>query len=188
MARDIHIDNLNASTADVVRPITFIELEYDSGTSRSHSGIGDILWGGHTWLGIGDLGSVDGIEETAELQVNGLTLTLSGLDAAVINKVMNEDYQGRAARVYVGWLDANFNLLADPELVFFGYMDTQTVTVGQSAQISITVENRLVDWDRPRVLRYNDETQQNRFFGDRGLEFISSAAERSIVWGQKDNS
>lgn len=185
MPRNLNIENLQASEEQVVRPVMFVELGYDSGTSRIHNSIVTITWGGNEWLGVGTLGAIDTIEESTELKVSGLGMALSGLSNDVVGKVLDENYQGRPAKVYIGWLDENMQLLANPEQVFYGFIDTQSISVGQTAQVSITVENRLVDWDRPRVLRFNNETQQARFFGDRGLEFVEQAAEKQIVWGQK---
>lgn len=187
MARSLNTANIDASNDVVVRPIGFVELEYDNEWVRLHTGIGEVTWGGQTWLGVGDLGSIDNIEETNELQVNGISLGLSGINNDLLDHLLNKDYQGRPLRIYMGWLDADFQLIADPELVFFGYMDTQSVSIGETSTINITAENRLVDWDRARVLRFNNETQQARFFGDRGFEFVEQAAERKVVWGQKDN-
>ena len=186
MSRDLNANNLTAAGAEIVRPVAFVELAYDTQTVRVHSAVGTLSWGGYDWAGVGDFGAVDTIEETAELQVSGLTLTLSGINPDLVNDLLNEDYQGRPVKIYMGWLDADFLLPADPDLIFYGFMDTQTITLGTSATINITVENRLVDWDRPRVLRFNNETQQARFFGDRGFEFVEQAAEKRVVWGQKD--
>ena len=59
---------------------------------------------------------------------------------------------------------------------------------GQSSILTMTAENRLVDFRRTRELRYTDEEQQNLFTGDVGLEFVTAIQEKTIYWGNPNNS
>jgi cysteinyl-tRNA synthetase len=54
---------------------------------------------------------------------------------------------------------------------------------GQSAIITMTAENRLVDFRRVRELRYTDEEQKNLYPLDKGLEFVNSIQEKEVYWG-----
>jgi len=54
---------------------------------------------------------------------------------------------------------------------------------GQDATIGMTAENKLVDFRRPREVRYTDEEQKNLYSGDKGLEFVNSIQEKEIYWG-----
>lgn len=90
-----------------------------------------------------------------------------------------------------GDFDANVNLvrnpyavLADPKLLFLGRMDNMDIVVGPTATITLKAESRLADLERPRVLRFNDATQQALFPGDRGLEFVEAMIEKAIKWGR----
>ena len=46
------------------------------------------------------------------------------------------------------------------------------------------VESRLADWERPRVSRYTDADQQQRFPGDLGCRFAPQMVEKELVWGR----
>jgi hypothetical protein len=54
---------------------------------------------------------------------------------------------------------------------------------GQNATIGMTAENKLVDFRRPREVRYTDEEQKNLYPLDKGLEFVNSIQEKEIYWG-----
>jgi len=132
-------------------------------------------------------GGVGSVEEAAELSSNGMSLLLSGIDTNILAIALGENYQGRPVQVWIGFLDKDtYQLINDPALIFRGRMDTMEIKADQKAEINLICENRLADWDRPRVLRYNNETQKNIFPGDLGLQFAEQAAEKPIYWGRPD--
>jgi hypothetical protein len=77
-----------------------------------------------------------------------------------------------------------YTLIADPMLVFQGLIDQMSITMGETATISLTAENRLIRWERPNVRRWTNEDQQKAFPGDKGLEFVAQTAEKEILWGR----
>ena len=54
---------------------------------------------------------------------------------------------------------------------------------GESAQIKVSLESRLIDLNRNRVRRFTDVDQQTEFAGDLGFKFVESLQEKSIDWG-----
>jgi hypothetical protein len=50
------------------------------------------------------------------------------------------------------------------------------------ASVTVRLENRLADWERPRLRRYTDEDQQRAHPGDKGFEFVTSTVDKDIVW------
>ena len=86
--------------------------------------------------------------------------------------------------MYLGFLDANYALVADPFVAFKGRMDSMDIELGKTASIQIGIESRLVDWDKARIRRYTNEDQQNYFAGDKGLEFMSEMVDKQLVWGR----
>jgi len=67
--------------------------------------------------------------------------------------------------------------------MFKGRMDTMNIALGKTATITLTAESRLIDWSRPRIRRYTNADQQERFSADKGFEFVSDTVEIEIVWG-----
>ena len=66
-----------------------------------------------------------------------ITLTLSGLDATISGAALTEDYYMHPATIYLGALDADDALIADPTVVWEGVMDQMDLTIGASGGDSI---------------------------------------------------
>lgn len=188
MSRNASVANVSASEAGVVRPVYFFELHYDSGIVRVSSWTRELTFGDNTYLGLGGMVSIEDIQESGDMGANGVRAVLSGVETTAAALALNEHYQGRPAYIYLGYLDDVELLVDDPTLVYSGRMDTQNITMGQQSSISVSIENRLIDWDRPKVYRLNNETLQTLSPGDKGAEFVEQAAEKPIYWGIKQPS
>lgn len=183
--RSLTVAVSDALAAENVIPVMFAELNFVSGFLRVHTAVGNYTVEGNTYTGVGTLGKIETIEESSELQAYGLRLTLTGIPNTLVGTALAENYQGRAVRVLVGVLDANYALLASPVIVFAGRMDNMQVSiVKEVASITLSAENKLVDWDRPRVRRYNNADQQAEFPGDLGFEFVEQMVNKTLFWGK----
>jgi len=52
------------------------------------------------------------------------------------------------------------------------------------AAIELTIENRLIDLERPRIARYTSAYQKSVYVGDLGLDFVEDLQDKEIVWGR----
>ena len=185
MRSSLTVGMASALTSENVIPVMFVEMDFSSGFLRVNSAVSMYEVEGNNYAGVGTLGKIDPIDESTELQAYGLQLSLSGIPNTLIGTALTEHYQGRALRVLVGALDASHVLLASPVLVFAGRMDNMQITLGpETASISLTAENRLVDWDRPRIRRYNNADQQAEYPGDLGFEFVEQMVNKTLFWGK----
>lgn len=185
--RDASSAYIAALSATNVPMVLFVELQPYTGTTRFCSAPYDIDWNGSTWVGLGNLGSIDPIQETGTLEVTGLTMTLSGMNTAFLAEAFNEQIQGQAAIVYVALLDETYAVLADPIQEFRGRIDTmQIVDTGASGSVTLTVENRLADFKRTNVRRFNSEDQNAYYPADRFFDFVPDMVEKSVVWPNKE--
>lgn len=185
MARDLTASVITEITATSLRPFLLFEGEFASGYVRVWSGYGDLSWNTYTWTGVGDFGSVSAIEETTETRAAGVTVSLSGIPAAMISTALGSARQGKAGKIYIGVLDANGAVIADPYLAFQGRLDVPAIDEGgDTATISIAYESRLVDLERPRERRYTPEDLQIDYSDDRGFEYVASLQDVSINWGR----
>jgi hypothetical protein len=173
----------------MLRPALFVEANFTSGPIYVWSGLGLITWGGHEWVGIGSLGSVSTVEESSTVEAKGVTLTLSGIDATLLEGILDEFQVGLPVLVTLGLFNEAGVLIADPVLAFAGQMDQPTLEVnGTAATISINCENRLFEMNVAVDRRYTNEDQQRDYPGDRGFEFVSSIQEAQIYWGRTPSS
>lgn len=189
MARELGTANEAQTIAATVRPLVFAELDFSDGFVRAHSGLGTLTWGGHDWLGVGEMGSVGEVEEGVDVAARGLTLALNGIPSTVLPKALEANYRGRAARLYIGFLGDSGALVADPYQVFGGRMDTMQIEdAGETGSITVQCENRLIDFKRCRVSRYTNEEQIARYPGDLGLSFIAGIADKTLRWGPSNSN
>ena len=189
MPRAMTAGYLAAIQSAALRPALFVEAHFTSGPIYVWSGVGQIVWGGHTWTGLGSLGNVSTIDESATVEAKGITLTLSGIDSAFLTHILDEFQVGLPVVVSLGLFDAVGALIADPVASFIGEMDQPTLDVtGTSATIAINCESRLLELNVAVDRRYTNEDQQRDYPGDRGFEFVNSIQEAQIYWGRTPSS
>ena len=170
-------------TAETLEPFFAVELAFSGGSVLVWTGYGNITIDGDTFVGSGDLLGISGLTESADVQANGVTIALGGLDSALVASALTEEYQGRACKIYFGALSSG-SVIADPYLVFSGRMDIMTIDdSGSTSDITVTAENRLIDLDRARNRRYTTEDQKIDYPNDRGLEFVTDLQDKTIIWG-----
>lgn len=182
MSRGLAAGNLTAVTGEVVTRTMAVALDFPSGMARWNGSTLDIVIGGNTFLGLGALGSIGVIEEGAETRAYGLTVGITGVPRDAVALALTQEYQGRAATIWEVQLDANGQPIGTPPLAFRGRMDQMSVTLGDTASVTVRLENRLADWERPRVRRYTDEDQKRLFPTDKGLEYVTATVDKDIVW------
>lgn len=172
-----------AVAAEQVARTVAVELDFPSGLARFNASPTDITFGGATFLGVGILGAVSVTEESAELRAYGLTIELSGIPRDAFALALLQGYQGRRGTVWEVPLDpTTYAVLDSPVVIFRGRMDTMEIDMGEGAVVRVSLENRMTDWERPRISRFTDEDQQARYPGDTGFRFVSAMAEREINW------
>ena len=185
MARDIEAAIITESKKQPsgAKPFLIAKLEFDDGDFLVWSGRGDLVFNSQTYTGVGDLGKISEIEEGIEQRPFGIALEISGIDPSNISLALSEELQNRKAQVWLGFFNSSYVLITSPVLLFKGRMDTMNIKLGKTATIVVTAESRLIDWSRPRIRRYTNADQNERFPGDKGFEFISDTTEKEIVWG-----
>ena len=173
-----------AVAAGVVAPILLCEIQTASGYVRAWSGIGDLPWNGNTYNGTGNFGGVTPVQETNELQANGVSFTLSGVPAAMVSTALADMRQGRSTKLWLGAFDMTTGaLIADPYQLFWGLTDVPSIDDGaETATIGITAENRLIDLDRARTRRLTSEDQALDDPTDLGFKIVPSLQDQEFIW------
>lgn len=166
----------------VVRSVA-VALDFPSGIARWNSSPSDIVIGGQTFLGVGALGTISAAEEGIELRAYGMTVGVTGIPRDAVALALGQAYQGRAGTVWEVMLDATtWQPLADPIVIFRGRMDQMDVTLGATAEVQVKLENRLTDWERPKIVRYTDSDQRRRDPNDGSFRFLPATTEKEIIW------
>ena len=175
MSRDLAANTATQYAASHVNSIIFVKLEFDTaepnqtGTIRLHNGLGTYTWnandgaGVQSWYGTGDLGKISAIEEGDEISPYGIKLTLSGIDTSIAAEAARETYYQRPVTLYIGALNASDELVATPDVIWTGFIDTMDAVLGDEAgdSIQVTAESELAMFERSGNYLYTNAQQQH---------------------------
>jgi len=127
-----------------------------------------ILSGNQNWLGTGDLGHISRIQAGEEVSPYGIQLTLSGLDPDLVGEAIKEIYYQRPVTLYVGALNDSDQLVATPDVMWTGFMDLMTASVGADGgdTLVLNCESELAMFERSRNLLFTNSSQQTISSGD----------------------
>jgi len=127
------------------------------------------------------LGNISQIEES-DNGATGISLSLAGVTESHIAAVLNENIQGRKVTVKMGVLNTSTEppLLAIDDNVWQGFLDTQNYSEGQST-IVVTAENRLIEWDKPRLLRFSNQDLKRVRPTDNFFKYADTMANKEII-------
>lgn len=181
MSRELS-DSIDAiSTAKSVDPFFTIDIDFDSGPLYIHSGVGNLVIGSKTYIGVGNLLSIGELVETADMQAVGTTIAISGIPSSYVSLALSEPYQGRDVRIYLGSSASS----SDYTEIYSGQLDQMNLEdSAEYAIIEVTVENELIRLERPTIRRLTLEDQKTRYPDDLGLEFVTSLKETDMEWGK----
>jgi hypothetical protein len=158
-----------------------VEMLFDSGTIRLWTGYGDKTIDLQKYTGAGTLLNIDGIAEVADLNASGITISLSGISSSVISLALQENYQGRVAKVYFG-----VEGVSGVVEVFSGFMDVMTIEhSGETMRVTLSVESKLVTLQRPNTRRYTSANHKIRYPSDTFFDHVTKLQDKEIVWGRK---
>jgi len=212
MSRGISSEITHAAEQTRIYPFFAVQLLFDSPNELYFwTGTGDLVYDGVTYTGTGNLMQISEVQESTDIAARGATLTLSGIPSALINLAVSEDYQGRTCNIKFGLigeglssgsylkvsdteyleldgagtlLDVSYEGVANMFDLFTGFMDQMQIDEGpETSTISLSVENKMIDLERPRLRRYTDNDQQARFPGDLAFEFVTRLQTETFDWG-----
>lgn len=185
MTRSLTTAAENASLDEVIRPLILIDLDFSSGHVRLNSTPYSITYASNVYQGGAKLGEITPVEETSDIQAQSIALKLYAIPRDVVSLALAEQYQGRSATMYLGMMDEAWSLIANPVIIFAGRMDVMTISLGMTASVTLTIESRFADWERPRIRRYTSEDQALDYVGDKFFDYVPSMVDKTIKWGKQ---
>lgn len=186
MSRDLTSDMATEIARSAVRPFLLYQATFASGDVFYWNGPGDLSWNSQTWTGAGDLIQIPPVDETDDVKAQGVSITVSGSSASNVALTLAEVQSGQPGIIYLGFFDSAGAIIADPQIIFRGRLDSAVIDDSNPEQpvLVLSYEHELVDLERPRERRYTDEAQQALYPGDTGLRCIATLQDQQIYWGQ----
>lgn len=166
-------------------PCYLVELYFDSATVRITDAWRNISWGGNTYLADGNLLGFSGIEETAELQIPSVTLSVSGVNQSYIAVVLAEPYLDRRVVIYKAFLDYTQGVVSSPIIIFDGRLDSMGISddpAGGTSTVAFTATSQWADFERTPGRHTNPAEQGVYFPGDKFFDYCNQI-NKQIKWG-----
>ncbi len=183
MTRWANTPNETAAAASNTPLRLLVDLDFVSGMVYAHAGVGELVWNGNVYPGLGTYGGFQTVNEEAAVNPKPVTLTLSAIPSELLASSMAEVYQGRPVTLWWGMVDPLTDAwVANPEVLWSGVMDTMSVDIGPlTGNISLVCEDP--DYCQPLPRRYTLQDHQLDFAGDLGLSFLSKIPGYKGNWG-----
>ncbi|WP_180901936.1 hypothetical protein [Martelella soudanensis] len=166
---------LAAVSSAVFYPVIFTYLDWPGGAVRMHTAVGDISYGGNSWTGVGNLGSISLPQEIiGSMAATEATYSLVA-SPAMINDYLDDNIKGRAGRSDFGCLTGrpgkSTTLVGAPVTLFFGSMDTLGMNVApdDSGGVQTQINVGLATGPAAREKAYafhSEEAQAAEYPGD----------------------
>jgi hypothetical protein len=197
MSRSIPSSLLSALIGDKIQPYFAVELMFDTRTDidingdavdigplRMWTGLGDktitVQGSSQVFTGTGSLLTIGDLEEVGDLSSKSVELTLSGIPTSIVSLALQEPYQRRPMRLYLG--EQSDSSVVE---IFSGKMDKMRISdEAESSTIALTVENKLIELERSSNWRYTNENHQSRYDGDSFFSYVQSLQDAQITWGR----
>lgn len=164
-----------------------VEIAFDSGITRVHTGVGQIMIGGQVYDGVGSIGNVSSVTEENSTSPTSVQLTLTGLDNELLSITLNEKVVGKEVTCYIAVFDTTYTEIAS-NVIYRGKITRTAVVAGDEGALTYTVSNIFQEWSKGKPWRYTDESQKQLNQGDRIFRYVGQMSERSIYWGSKKDA
>lgn len=186
MSRYMHSETLAQLDNSVIRPRIAVRAMFDT-PFYIWTGSKDLYYQ-TVWHSDGGSLSFDGFEENSDLGATGISMSLAlstqNVSSDVLDRLVNDDYQGKEIEVYLALTDEFDNVHGDFISMFDGNVDLMTVVDdGEVARITMSAESSLLKLQKVNTMLFTDQEQRARFSSDTGLKYVSAIQEKKSIWG-----
>lgn len=187
MALDSSLDTALQGAAPLV--CLLLKIELPGGDIRIIDGAGEVVFNAETYTGedatYGVLDSIETMSEQVGTEAPLVRLTFLPASVNALAALTTPANQGAAVHIWFGAIDpATGLLIGEPELLFYGELDTADVDVSENKTvISFNVASaweRLFDVNEGH--RLNNAFIQSVYPGALGASFVI-AIQRDLPWG-----
>jgi hypothetical protein len=183
MTRNVSSPMLSSLLGSPVRPGFLAALTFRSTTEYVWTGLGNLVYGGNTYRGIGSLGKIGAVAESTELRADGTTVTLSGIDPGLLAESLTDIQIGAPAAIYFAAFDQTMAIVGTPYPLFVGTVDQPVVQIGlDEMAISLKLENKLANLQRANMRRYTAADQGLYFPNDTAFVFVELLNDQALKW------
>ena len=143
----------------------------------------DITTGGNTYNATAGLLSIDTVEESPQIKVNETTISLSGLDASVVYRILVLPLIGIPQFIWRVYLDELGQVVGQPILIHSGFSDGAEIKEdNEKVLISLKSRDKLSNFEKRVGRRTNDSEHRQKYPNDRCFQYIANLVDKQIAW------
>ncbi len=164
-----------------------VEITTTYRTDYLWNGLGSLVYGAKTYLGLGRLGRIQGAGGTAEIRTTETSYELSGIvDLTELNAFLSVPVRGGTALAYVAVLDDNGRIVDFPILFDQTILDTASMLWAEDGTATLVLRgtSAVFDFRKPRGRYLSNEQLQADYPGDTGFDRLAALASRNVTWTQ----
>lgn len=183
MSRDIGTLNAAEVVKSSLEPVLLVKFEFDTPV-YVHTNVGTITFESNVYTGVGELGEIQGAEESEQLSPSPLRLTLSGLTPEYIVEALDAGDYGDIVTIYKGYINSDGVLVESPWVYWRGTFEHANIELGDDRNaVTVVVQNDLKVLTEKSGRRWSDEDQQREYPGDTFFSFIHGIANQKLTVG-----
>lgn len=183
MTRSINASTIAALQADAIRLCHLVQIEFPT-VAYITDNFHEVELNGDTFEPVGHLLSIGQPQETQELRVGTVQITLSGVDQAYVSVFLNQQYINRRARIWKAVLDDAGEIIGDAILTFDGQLTGYSLQDNESSSvITVSCASHWADFERKAGRLTNTNSQQYFFPADTGFRYAANSI-KDIKWGK----
>jgi len=178
------------ASADGYDVVWFVHAGFSGGDIRATTASADLEWAGETWEALGGAIRIGAVTEDPDQETQGQSITLSGVDQILVQKLLTEHVIGRPLVIWRAHMDTTTGQIVDaPMLSFEGEMLEDFQLVTDVTENVSTIQTRAVSRVgrsavRP-ILRMNPESHGHIHSGDLFYDHVASLATKQGRWAGK---
>lgn len=183
MARTINASTLQALENDGFRMCHLIDIDFGTTLYLTDNAY-NISYNSNTYIAESYVLGIGSSNESTDLRVGNITLNISTVSSTVRDYLLQNDIINREAQFYRAVIDDDSGaIVGDPIPTFKGYISNFTMQdSGQKSSATIAIASHWADFEKKNGRFTNDNSQQNVFAGDLGMQFAANTV-KNLRWG-----
>lgn len=180
--RTINAATLTALQSDSFNLATLIQFDFATPV-RITDWARNISYGGNTYTSSVHLIDYGTFNESSELRINSVNLTLSAVEQTYVALFLGGNYIDTRTRIWRAVLNSSDAVIGDAILVYDGRIAGYTISDTETeSTLTVDVASHWKDFELINGRKTNHNVQQLHFAGDKGFEF-AAVTQKDIKWG-----
>ena len=142
----------------------------------------DVTYNSESYEAGGSYLEISPTAETGQIEVNEINITFSNVTDQVRSLVEDGSFSDKRVEVYLAYFDTNEDLVG---AVNYFTGNIRNVSIKENIDdsvLSLSVASHWANWNLTKGRHFSDESQQEVYAGDRGLEFATQT-KTDVRWG-----